>query len=70
MRSLRTVAIVVAGVAAILAILVGFAVAGSSSELASGTHVAGVDVGGMTKRDAVAKLDALYERRSAVSVAF
>ena len=50
--------------------LVGFAFAGSSSELASGTHVAGVDVGGMTKREAVTTLDALYEQRSADSVQF
>ena len=69
-RSLRTVAVAAAGGAAILAILVGFAFAGSRSELASGTQVAGVDVGGMTNREAIAKLDALYERRSAVSVDF
>ena len=62
--------LVVAGAAASLAVLVGFAFAGSSSELASGTHVAGVDVGGMTKREAVATLDALYEQRSADSVEF
>ena len=57
-------------VAAILALLVGLAFAGSRSELAAGTHVAGVDVGGMSKRDAVATLDALFERRSADSVDF
>jgi vancomycin resistance protein YoaR len=62
--------VVVAGAAASLAVLVGFAFAGSSSELASGTHVAGVDVGGMTKREAVTTLDALYEQRSADSVQF
>ena len=62
--------VVVAGAAASLAVLVGFAFAGSSSELASGTHVAGVDVGGMTKREAVTTLDALYEQRSADSVEF
>jgi vancomycin resistance protein YoaR len=69
-RSLRAVAMAAASIAAILAILVGLAFAGTSSELASGTHVAGVDVGGMTKREAIAKLDALYEQRSAVSVDF
>ncbi len=69
-RSTRAVVLVVAGAAAILAVLVGFAFAGSRSELASGTHVAGVDVGGMTKREAIAKLDAMYERRSADAVDF
>ena len=69
-RPLRTVAVAAAGVAAILAILVGFAFAGSRSELAAGTQVGGVDVGGMTTREAAATLDALYERRSAVSVDF
>ena len=45
-----------------LAILVGLAFAGSRSELAPGTEVAGIDVGGLTKREAVAKLDALFEQ--------
>ena len=60
----------IAGVAALLAILVGFAFAGSRSELAAGTQVSGVDVGGLTKREAVAKLDALYEQRSDDPVEF
>ena len=59
-----------AGAAALLAILVGLAFAGSQSELAPGTQVAGVDVGGMTKREAVAKLDSLFEQRSADPVDF
>ena len=54
----------------VLAILVGLAFAGSRSELAAGTQVAGVDVGGLTKREAVAKLDALFERRSDDPVEF
>ena len=54
---------VVVAVAA-LAVLVGLAFAGSRSELASGTEVAGVDVGGLTRREAVAKLESLYEQRS------
>jgi vancomycin resistance protein YoaR len=61
---------VVGGVGVILAILVGLAFAGSRSELAAGTQVAGVDVGGLTKREAVAKLDALFERRSDDPVEF
>jgi len=69
-RSTPVALLVVAGAAASMAVLVGFAFAGSSSELASGTHVAGVDVGGMTKREAVTTLDALYEQRSADSVEF
>ncbi len=41
----------------LLAALVGLAFAGSSSELAKGTHVAGVDVGGMTQSAATAELE-------------
>jgi vancomycin resistance protein YoaR len=65
----RTLALV-AGVLAILAILVGLAFAGSRSELAAGTQVAGIDVGGLTHREAVAKLDHLFEQRSSQPVAF
>ena len=54
----------------LLAILVGLAFAGSPSELAAGTQVAGVDVGGLTKREAIAKLDALFEQRSDDPVEF
>ena len=60
----------VAGSAALLAILVGLAFAGSQSELAPGTRVAGIDVGGLTKRQAVAKLDSLFEQRAAHPVDF
>jgi vancomycin resistance protein YoaR len=51
---------VVAGVVAALVLLVGFAFAGSSAELAEGTHIAGVDVGGLTQGAAVAKLEQSY----------
>jgi vancomycin resistance protein YoaR len=51
-------------------VLVGLAFAGSQYELAAGTEVAGVDVGGLTRREAVAKLDTRFERRSAQPVAF
>ena len=61
---------VIGGLAAVLAVLVGLAFAGSRNELAAGTEVAGVDVGGLTKREAVGKLDALFEQRSAEPVAF
>jgi len=59
-----------AGIVLLLAVLVGLAFAGSQNELASGTEVAGVDVGGLTPRAAVAKLDSLFERRSALRVSF
>jgi vancomycin resistance protein YoaR len=53
-----------------LALLIGLAFAGSRNELAAGTEVAGVDVGGLTKREAVAKLDSLFERQSARPATF
>ena len=59
-----------AAIGVLLAILLGLAFAGSRSELAVGTEVAGVDVGGLTRREAVAKLDALFEQRSAQPAAF
>jgi hypothetical protein len=45
------------GAVLILVLLVGLAFAGSSAELAEGTHVAGVDVGGLTKDAAAGKLE-------------
>src|SRR5262245_14591416 len=69
-RSGLAVVAVVGGVVLVLAVLVGLAFAGSRSELAAGTQVAGVDVGGMTKREAVAKLGALFEQRSSDPVRF
>ena len=68
--SIPAVLALVAGSAALLAILVGLAFAGSQSELAPGTRVAGIDVGGLTKRQAVAKLDSLFEQRAAHPVDF
>jgi vancomycin resistance protein YoaR len=68
--SSTTAIAIVAGVGIFLAILVGLAFAGSRSELAAGTQVAGVDVGGLTKREALAKLDALFERSSDDPVEF
>ena len=52
---------VVAGIFALVGVLLGLAFAGSKQELALGTEVAGVDVGGHTQPEAVAKLNALYE---------
>jgi vancomycin resistance protein YoaR len=53
-----------------LALLIGLAFAGSRNQLAPGTEVAGVDVGGLTKREAVAKLDGLFERQSSRPATF
>jgi vancomycin resistance protein YoaR len=58
------------GAAALLGLLVGFAFAGSRQQLADGTRIAGVDVGGLTKRQAVAALDARFDRIAGVPVAF
>jgi vancomycin resistance protein YoaR len=45
----------------VVAVLIGLAFAGSATELAGGTHVASVDVGGLTQNQAVAKLERQYE---------
>jgi vancomycin resistance protein YoaR len=62
------------GIGALVAIalvaLVGLAFAGPRSQLAAGTEVAGVSVGGLTRKQAIAKLDALYEARSDDPVRF
>jgi vancomycin resistance protein YoaR len=58
------------GVAAMVAILVGLAFAGSRKELAEGTHIAGVDVGGLTQREAVALLDERFALVAAEPVTF
>jgi vancomycin resistance protein YoaR len=61
---------VVAGIFALVGVLLGLAFAGSRAELALGTEVAGIDVGGLTERDAVAKLNALYDEVRARPVTF
>ena len=50
----------VAGLFAVVGVLLGLAFAGSSRELAAGARVGGVDVGGLTQSQAVAKLDLLF----------
>jgi vancomycin resistance protein YoaR len=50
------------GALALVAILLGLAFAGPSSELPSGTRIAGVDVGGLTHGEAVAKLERRFAR--------
>ena len=59
----------IAGLVA-LAVLVGLAYAGSSRELAEGTHVAGVDIGGLTSEAAVSRLDAQFAKVSAEPATF
>ena len=59
-----------AGLAALLAVLVGLAYSGSKRELAEGTRVAGVDVGGLTRREAAAALSARFSARAAEPVRF
>src|SRR5918996_1587302 len=51
---------ILAGVFALVSVLLGLAFAGSRAELAEGTEVAGVDVGGLTGRQAVSMLGGLY----------
>jgi vancomycin resistance protein YoaR len=67
--TLVTAALCIAGLVA-LAVLVGLAYAGSSRELAEGTQVAGVDVGGLSSQAAVSRLDAQFASVSAEPVAF
>jgi vancomycin resistance protein YoaR len=54
----------------IVAVLLGLAFAGSAAELAEGTHVAGVDVGGLTQNQAVAKLEQQYGEVSDDAIRF
>ena len=69
-RSTTLLVVVAAGTLALLAVLFGLAYAGSRQELAEGTHVAGVDVGGMTKREAVTLLQGRFERVAGKPVVF
>ena len=61
---------IVAGLFVLVGILLGLAFAGSPQELADGTHVAGVDVGGMTERQAVAALSGAFAEVEADAVTF
>jgi vancomycin resistance protein YoaR len=59
-----------AGLVALVGVLVGLAFAGSRQELAEGTQVAGVDVGGMTTSQAVRRLEQQFAKVTAEPVAF
>jgi vancomycin resistance protein YoaR len=61
---------ILAAIAALAAIVLGLAFAGSPSRLADGVRVAGVDVGGMTPREAERTLKARADALAAVPVAF
>ncbi|MBA2461262.1 MAG: VanW family protein [Actinobacteria bacterium] len=72
-RTARTVTrwLVVVGVlAAVLVVLVGFAFAGSDARLAEGVEVAGVDVSGLTTREARALLESRAEKVARVPIVF
>jgi len=59
-----------AALAALVALLFGLAYSGSQRELAAGTSVAGVDVGGLTRQEAEAALAARFGEQVPVPVAF
>jgi vancomycin resistance protein YoaR len=69
-RSALLTLVLAAGVVALLGLLVGLAFAGSKRELAAGTHVAGVDVGGLTQRQAVATLEKRFAQVEESKVEF
>lgn len=71
-RASRALVAVAAAVAAIslVAILLGLAFSGSTSELAPGTRIDGVDVAGLTHGEAVAKLERRFARVEAKPVSF
>jgi vancomycin resistance protein YoaR len=56
--------------AAVLLLVLGVVFAGSSSRIPAGVTVAGVDVGGLTTREAEAKLSRLAERYESIPVVF
>ena len=68
--SARATLLIGAGLLAVLAVLVGLVFAGSRQELAPGTYVAGVDVGGLPSRQAVTQLDRAFDKVEAEPVTF
>jgi vancomycin resistance protein YoaR len=61
---------VVAAIAALVALVLGLAFAGSPRRLADGVRIAGVDVGGMTPRQAQRALQAKADALASVPVTF
>ena len=68
--SARATLFIGAGLVVVLGLLVGLAFAGSRQELAPGTYVAGVDVGGLPSRKAVAHLQQAFAKVEADPVTF
>jgi vancomycin resistance protein YoaR len=69
-RSALLTLLAVAATAALVALLFGLAYSGSERQLAEGTSVAGVDVGGLTRQQAEAELTARFADQSPVPVTF
>ena len=72
-RSVRLIArwiLVSLALFAVLTALLGLAFAGSPVRIAEGVHIAGVDVGGLTKKEARALLESRFERVARVPVVF
>lgn len=59
-----------AGAVALAAVLVGLAFSGTAGELPHGTRIDGVDVGGLTKGEAIAKLERRFARVASQPVTF
>jgi vancomycin resistance protein YoaR len=72
-RSARLIArwiIVSLALLAVLTALIGLAFAGSTVRIAEGVHIAGVDVGGLTREEARSLLESRFERVERVPVVF
>ena len=69
-RPALTTAAIVGCLLASIAVLVGLAFAGSGQELAEGTKVAGVDVGGHSLREATRLLERRFDRVADVPLTF
>ena len=69
-RSALLTLLAAAGIAALVALLFGLAYSGSQRELAEGTSVAGVDVGGLTRQQAEAELASRFSEQARVPVTF
>jgi vancomycin resistance protein YoaR len=68
--SARATLLIGAGLVVVLSVLVGLVFAGSRQELAPGTYVAGVDVGGLPSRQAVVQLEQAFAKVEADPVTF
>ncbi|HEX5449248.1 MAG TPA: VanW family protein [Gaiellaceae bacterium] len=66
----RRLVVGIAALLAVVAVVLGFVFAGSAARLADGTQIAGVDVGGLTAKQATQKLDARYAAASATPGTF